>query len=71
VRQIQESRKDAQYNVDDRIKISISWINNVLSSFKDYIQNETLSTIVDNLENPDLEKDIEIEELNVKIKLKK
>jgi isoleucyl-tRNA synthetase len=24
VRQIQESRKDAQYNVDDRIKISIS-----------------------------------------------
>jgi len=72
VRHIQESRKDANFNVDDRIQISISWdmIGNILSKFKEYIEKETLSKIVPNLENANLEKEIEVEDLKVKLKLK-
>ncbi|MDR1944968.1 MAG: hypothetical protein LBQ59_02535 [Candidatus Peribacteria bacterium] len=39
--------------------------------FKKYVETETLSTIVDKLEKFDLEKEVEIEELKVNIKLKK
>jgi len=71
VRQIQESRKEAKYNVDDRIQVSIKWIRKVLENFKEYIENETLSNIVENIENPDIEKEIELDELNINIKIKK
>ncbi len=74
VRHIQESRKDANFNVDDRIEISISWdnlIENILTKFKNYIQSETLSTIVSNLEKADLEKEVEIEDIKIILKLKK
>jgi hypothetical protein len=39
--------------------------------FREYIQNETLSKIVEKLDKFDLEKDLELEEFNVKIKLKR
>jgi isoleucyl-tRNA synthetase len=73
VRHIQESRKDANFNVDDRIQISISWdmIWDILSKFKEYIEKETLSKIVPNLENANLEKEIEVEDLKFNLKLKK
>lgn len=71
VRQIQESRKEADYKVDDRIKVSINWASEVIKKFKEYIETETLSNIIDPIENADLDKNIEIEELKVNIKLKK
>ncbi|MFK7780661.1 MAG: isoleucine--tRNA ligase, partial [Candidatus Gracilibacteria bacterium] len=71
VRQIQEARKEADYQVDDRIQISISNTEEILEKFKDYIQHETLSTIVENIENADINKVIEIGELKLKLKLKK
>ena len=71
VRQIQEARKEAGYNVDDRIEVSISWINDVLNIFKDYIENETLSKIVQNIETPDIDKKIELDELQINLTLKK
>jgi isoleucyl-tRNA synthetase len=71
VRQIQEARKEAGYNVDDRIEVSISWINDVLNIFKDYIENETLSKIVQNIETPDIDKEIELDELQINLTLKK
>ncbi len=61
VRQIQEARKDAEFNVEDRIEISIYGLDKVVSKFKDYIENETLSKIIENIENPKLEKEVEIE----------
>ncbi len=70
-RYIQEARKQADYMVDDRIKVSIIWLNEVVNQFKKYIQNETLSSIVENLSDSDIEKDLEIESLKVTIKLKK
>jgi isoleucyl-tRNA synthetase len=78
VRFVQESRKEANYDVDNRIKINISFkdenwklLNDIINKFGDYIQNETLSTIVDDLENIDLEKNVDIEDLNINIKLKR
>ena len=73
VRHIQEARKQANYEVDDRIQISISWenISEILENFWKYIESETLSTIVDKLENPDLEKEVDIEWIKILIKLKK
>jgi acylphosphatase len=71
VRHIQEARKEAGFEVDDRIEVEIKGADEVLESFKKYIETETLSKIVPNLENPLLSKDIEVEEMKVKIKLKK
>ncbi len=70
VRQIQESRKEAWYNVDDRIKINLVWAENIVSTFWDYITHETLSQF-DSFENADLVKEIEIEDLKITLKLKK
>ena len=69
VRQIQEARKEADYQVDDRINISISWADEILKEFSKYIEAETLSTIVKSLSKEDINKDIE--ELKINIKLKK
>lgn len=71
VRQIQEARKEADYNVEDRITVNISWLDNVFKIFKSYIETETLSSIVENIEIPDLSKDIEIEWNILILKLKK
>ena len=71
VRQIQEARKEADYQVDDRIEVSLTNADNILSIFKEYIQTETLATIVENIEISDIDKQIELEELKVNLKLKK
>ena len=56
-RQIQEARKEANYNVDDRIEVEISWenIGEILEVFISYIEQETLSKIVSKLDKYDLE----------------
>lgn len=71
VRHIQESRKEADYKVDDRIQVSISGCDEVISNFKEYIQNETLSTIVDSLGTFEINKDLEIEDLKINLRLKR
>jgi isoleucyl-tRNA synthetase len=71
VRQIQEARKEADYQVDDRIQVSMTNMDEVLNVFKEYIQTETLSTIVTNIENWDINKEIELGELKINLKLKK
>lgn len=71
VRHIQESRKEADYKVDDRIQVSISGCDEVIKDFKEYIQNETLSTIVENLDTFEINKDLEIEDLKINLRLKK
>ncbi len=81
VRAIQEARKEADYQVDDRIKIQLSPLSNsfpigeriaqAIKNFENYIETETLSKIEGNLESFDLEKEIEFDEMKVEIKLKK
>ncbi len=73
VRQIQEARKEANYQVDDRIKINLSWekIEKILKLFKNYIETETLSKVDDNLSSADLEKEIELNNLQIKLTIKR
>jgi len=74
VRQIQEARKDANYEVDDRIRVELIMNNEwwIMNSFGKYIETETLSTLVNNIWDTDIEKEIELENFGkVIIKLKK
>ncbi|MGE4443542.1 MAG: isoleucine--tRNA ligase [Candidatus Altimarinota bacterium] len=71
VRHIQESRKEADFNVDDRIEISIEGAEDILNTFGKYIETETLSQLLQDVKNPDLQKEVEIEDLKIILKLKK
>ncbi len=55
VRQIQELRKSANYNVDDRITIALINIDSdILKNFSDYIKSETLTTSIEpDISEPD------------------
>jgi hypothetical protein len=59
--------------VDDRIQISLQaeGITNILEKFSTYIETETLSSIILNITNPILEKEIEIDDLKINLKLNK
>ena len=46
-------------------------MNDVLDIFKEYIQTETLSTIVESIDSANIDKEIEIDEIKVSLKLKK
>ena len=73
VRHIQEARKECNYNVDDRIfiKIESNELAEAIANFANYIETETLSKIDNSINSPDLEKDISIEEIKIKLSLKK
>ncbi len=71
VRQIQEARKEADYQVDDRIEVSMTNMDEVLAVFKEYIQTETLSTIIESIDSSDINKEIEIGEIKVNFTLKR
>ena len=55
IRQIQELRKAADYNVNDRIKVALINANaEMLKNFGDYIKSETLATTIEkDLGDPD------------------
>lgn len=73
VRHIQEARKECNYNVDDRIfiKIESNELAETIANFANYIETETLSKIDNSINSPDLEKDISIEKIKIKLSLKK
>jgi isoleucyl-tRNA synthetase len=74
VRAIQDMRKEADYQVTDRVQISLSgWVSiDILSNWKGYIEKETLSTITESLSDSDLEKTITDEEMwEVQLNIKK
>lgn len=63
VRFVQDGRKEADYHLADRIKLTITGDHlavSLIEKFREYIQDETLSTIVDVNEKPDLSKEVEI-----------
>ncbi len=76
IRYIQEARKEADYNMDARIQLAIklpqdveqakdmpfaSDIAELLKQFGEMIASETLSTIVKDINNPDIEKDVSLD----------
>lgn len=75
IRQIQDMRKETNYEVTDKIQVHISSIENVenpgsshdalaniLDNFSSMIHYETLSTNTSLMSNPDLEKNLELDE---------
>jgi isoleucyl-tRNA synthetase len=61
VRQIQEARKEAGYDIADRIQIAFAKDPlDLLSAYQEYIQEETLSTKIDSLDEFDLEQELEL-----------
>ncbi|MDD2487191.1 MAG: isoleucine--tRNA ligase [Candidatus Gracilibacteria bacterium] len=73
VRSIQDARKDAGYNVSDRIRLDIRGDKSldILELFKNYIESETLSKIEENMSLCDVDKELEIDDLKFTIHLKK
>jgi isoleucyl-tRNA synthetase len=73
IRHIQEMRKEAGYEVDNRIKVCYDGWSVVFSRFSDIIAKETLANELTEgkLEDADLEKDFEIEGEKVLISIKK
>ncbi|MFH1545866.1 MAG: DUF5915 domain-containing protein, partial [Patescibacteria group bacterium] len=56
VRVIQDLRKQADYDVSDRIQVQTSSNSEVITTHQDYIQNETLANeIVEGIDKPDAE----------------
>lgn len=68
VRFIQEARKEAGYNIEDKIHLEVNWSGDLLNKFGSYIESETLSTLT-SLTSFDLEKEVEIWEWTMKFKL--
>lgn len=73
IRDIQEMRKEAGYEVDNRIKVCYSGMSEVFTKFGPLIAKETLADELSDqkLENADLEKEFKIESEEIKISIKK
>lgn len=71
IRQIQDMRKEAGYEVMDKIQLSITENAEKIENFITMIETETLSNYQKNLSNPDISKEMEIDGKNIIITLKK
>lgn len=74
VRYIQEARKEAGYDISDRIQLYIEqsdFVENLIQWFGDYIQQETLSTLASSLLIFDIKKEVEIGKAVVGFSLKR
>ena len=75
IRQIQLMRKEANFEIDDRIIISANFSNelkNIIEKNKEYFMNEVLCTdIVANLKNFDYNSSFNYDNNEIKIYLKK
>lgn len=72
IRVIQDLRKEADYNVDDRIQVGIKGHSEVVASFNDYIKKETLATeIIETIDSADVTHTKNIEDTEVIISVKK
>lgn len=69
VRHIQEMRKEANYNVDDRIEIKIEGID--LNDLEEYVKSEVLADAIILEEVMDLEKEFKINKGKIKLGVKK
>jgi isoleucyl-tRNA synthetase len=74
IRAIQDMRKEADYQVTDRISLHIygNLHSEILSEFHEMITSETLSKITPLMINPDIEKKIELDtDISITIQIEK
>jgi len=67
IRAIQQMRKEADYQLDDRIRVGYQGFDKVFTKFSDFISHETLADklTAGKLENSDLEKEVKIDDETV------
>jgi isoleucyl-tRNA synthetase len=72
IRAIQQMRKEADYQLDDRIKVSYDGLSEVFTKFGDLIAKETLADELtpEELLNSDLQKEIAIDGENITLWIK-
>ena len=74
LRNLQVLRKDAGYDVADRVVIDLSsndeLINEIIDSQSEFIEKETLSKL-QNLENFDMEREFTIKDMKILAKIKR
>jgi len=72
VRAIQDLRKDANFELADRITLGIHGADDVIGVFKDYVTTETLATsLVQEVQNALASKTIEIGKRSVRLSVEK
>jgi isoleucyl-tRNA synthetase len=73
IRAIQQMRKEADYQLDDRIKVAYSGLEKVFEQFGDLISKETLANqlLSDELKSFDLEKEIKIDAEIIRLWIKR
>lgn len=71
VHTVQRMRKEAEFNISDRINLSIEPKDDAVREFIDYIKNETLAREVGQLSNPDIKKKIIINDKSYEIAIEK
>jgi len=64
-------RKEANYEISDRIIIEITPFDDVISEFEDYIKSETLGESIEKLKDSDIEESIDVSDKKYIIKVKK
>ncbi len=71
IRAIQQMRKEADYQLDDRIEVGYSGLENVFAKFKTLIAKETLADKLINgkLQKCDIAKKITIDKIEIKLEL--
>lgn len=70
IRHIQELRKEAWYQINDHITLSIVWANKNIDIYNTMIEQETLSTIGEIL-SPDISRKISIDNNDINILLQR
>lgn len=74
IRQIQVMRKEAGFNVEQRIEAEIKAEGSVkaaIEKYADRIRNDILATALTTIANPDYEKTVTVQESSITVKLKK
>lgn len=73
VRAIQEARKGCDFEVSDRIYLKISWYmsDEIVSQFGDYITNETLATLQDDVWWADFVGSCDVDDGKIDFEIKK
>ncbi len=73
IRAIQQMRKEADYQLDDRIQVGYQGFDEVFDKFSDLISHETLTDklIAEKLEDNNLEKEVNIDDKTIILTVKK
>lgn len=73
IRSIQEARKSANYEVTDRILLSVSWFeaDQIITHYWEFITSETLSTLVPTIENADYSGECDVDEGVITLSIKR